>query len=212
MSIHIPGPAYRIETRRLVLRCWSPVDALLLKQAIDENLDHLRPWMPWAAYEPQDVAVKIERIREWRGKFDLGQDFVYGVFDLEESRVLGGTGLHTRVGNDAREIGYWIHQDFINQGLATELSAALTRVAFDIDGVNRVEIHCDPDNARSAAVPRKLGYAHEATLRHRLQLNDGSYRDVMVWSLLRSDYPDTPAARAEIRAFDAANRLILSTF
>lgn len=212
MSIHIPGPAYRIETRRLVLRCWSPVDALLLKQAIDENLDHLRPWMPWAAYEPQDVAVKIERIREWRGKFDLGQDFVYGVFDLEESRVLGGTGLHTRVGNDAREIGYWIHQGFINQGLATELSAALTRVAFDIDGVNRVEIHCDPDNARSAAVPRKLGYAHEATLRHRLQLNDGSYRDMMVWSLLRSDYPDTPAARAEIRAFDAANRLILSTF
>ncbi|NLG96838.1 MAG: GNAT family N-acetyltransferase [Chloroflexi bacterium] len=212
MSIHIPGPVYRIETRRLVLRCWSPVDAPLLKQAVDESLDHLRPWMPWAANEPQDVATKIERIREWRGNFDLGQDFVYGVFNQDESRVLGGSGLHTRVGRDAREIGYWIHKDFINQGLATELSAALTRVAFEIDGVNRVEIHCDPENVRSAAVPRKLGYTHEATLRQRSRMNDGSYRDVMIWTLLRCDYSETPAARAEFRAYDAANRLILSTF
>ena len=55
------------------------------------------------------------------------------------------------------------------QGLATEVSAALTRVAFEIDQVDRVEIHCEPQNVRSAAVPRKLGYQHEATLARRLR-------------------------------------------
>ncbi len=70
-----PGPAYRIKTLRMVLRCWDPADAPLLKAAIDENLDHLRPWMPWAHDEPEELQAKIERLRVMRGKFDLGQDF-----------------------------------------------------------------------------------------------------------------------------------------
>jgi RimJ/RimL family protein N-acetyltransferase len=135
------------------MRCWEPADALLLKAAIDASLDHLRPWMPWAQHEPEELEAKIERLRRYRGNFDLGQDFVYGVFDRDETQVLGSSGLHTRVGKGAREIGYWIHADHVNQGLATETSAALTRVAFEVDVVGRVEIHCDPANERSAAVP-----------------------------------------------------------
>lgn len=40
------APAYRIVTPRLVIRCWNPPDAPLLKAAIDASLDHLRAWMP----------------------------------------------------------------------------------------------------------------------------------------------------------------------
>ncbi len=46
------NPPCRIHTRKLVLRCWNPTDAPLLKAAIDESLDELRPWMPWARNEP----------------------------------------------------------------------------------------------------------------------------------------------------------------
>ncbi len=148
-----------------MVRCWQPADAGLLKEAVDASLDHLRPWMPWANHEPTGLDAKIATLRTFRGKFDLGQDFVYGIFNREETLVLGGTGLHTRPGRGAREIGYWIRADAINRGLATEVAAALTRVAFEIDHVRRVEIHCAPDNVRSAAVPAKLGYRHEATLR-----------------------------------------------
>jgi RimJ/RimL family protein N-acetyltransferase len=77
--------------------------------------------------------------------------------------VLGGTGLHTRAGAGTGEIGYWVHKDYINQGLATEATAALTKVAFLIERVARVEIHCDPNNVRSAAVPRKLRFCQGAT-------------------------------------------------
>jgi RimJ/RimL family protein N-acetyltransferase len=208
MSLSIPGPAYRIVTTRLVIRCYSPADAALLLTAIAESQEHLRPWMPWAEGDLPSLQEEIERLRSFRANFDLGKDFIYGIFNADETRCLGGTGLHTRPGPGAREIGYWIHKDFINQGLATEVSAALTRVAFEIDEVMRVEIRCDPANVRSAAVPRKLGFTLDATLRQRMKLTDGTYRDIMIWSLLKDEYPFSPAAKAQIAAFDGAGRQI----
>lgn len=205
----IPGPAYCIETNRLLIRCWSPGDAMLLKAAIDESREHLLPWMPWAEAEPTDLQNKVDLLRKWRGNFDLGLDFVYGIFDPDEKRVLGGTGLHTRAGKHAREIGYWIHKDFINQGLATETAAALTRVAFEIDEVERAEIHCAVENVRSAAVPRKLGYTMEATLRRRAQMSEGQVADRMIWTMLKDEYLHSPVNRTDLCAFDAAGRRIL---
>lgn len=208
MTPAISGPVYRIETNRLVIRCYNPADAILIKTSVDESREHLRPWMPWADGEPEELQTYIERLRSFRGSFDKGENFIYGIFNRDETRLLGGTGLHPRVGPRATEIGYWIHKDFINQGLATETSAALIRVAFEILQMVRIEIHCDPANLRSAAVPRKLGFTHDATLRQRLELPDGSFRDVMVWSLLAEEYPSTPAVQTQLHAYDAAGRQI----
>lgn len=204
-----PGPAYRIETARTVIRCWHPADAPLLKAAVDASVEHLRPWMPWAYQEPTDLQAKLELLRRFRGRFDLGEDFTYGILDRTETQVLGGTGLHTRVGEDAREIGYWIHAAYINQGLATEVAAALTKVAFEVDRVSRVEIHCDARNVRSAAVPRKLGYTLEATFRQRITDPGGSRHNELVWTLLVDEYPTSPAATAALAAYDALGRRIL---
>ena len=193
---------YSIHTDRLILRCWQPQDAKLLEEAIDTSLDHLNPWMPWVSQEPEDLQSKIERLRKFRGEFDLGIDFVYGVFNKQESQVLGGCGLHTRLGKHVREIGYWIRSDSINQGFATELSMALVKVAFNIDEVERVEIQCDPQNQASLAIPKKLKFNHEATLTKRAKGVDGKPRDTMIWTLFRENYPNTPASLAKITTFD----------
>lgn len=208
-SNDVPGPAYRIRTSRLIVRCWDPSDAALLKAAIDASLEHLRPWMAWAEDEPESLQAKIERLRSFRGAFDLGQDFAYGIFSPDEEAVVGASGLHMRVGEGAREIGYWIHVDHINRVLATEVAAALTKVAFEIDKVVRVEIHCDPKNVRSAAVPRKLGFVHEATLRQRTTDSNGVWRDSMIWSMLTEEYERAAPEYAGIEAYDAAGRRIL---
>jgi RimJ/RimL family protein N-acetyltransferase len=181
----------------------------MLKEAVDASLDHLRPWMPWAMEEPTDLQTKIGLLRRFRGNFDLGKDFIYAIFSRDESQVLGGTGLHTRQGGEAREIGYWIRYEHTNKGLATETAAALTRVAFEVSEVDRVEIHCDPENIRSAAVPRKLGFELEATLKRRTHTPDGTPRDSMIWTLFAADYPSNPTAAAELEAFDAIGRRIL---
>jgi RimJ/RimL family protein N-acetyltransferase len=200
-------PPYRVVTERLVLRCWEPRDAALLKDAVDSSIEHLRPWMPWVVHEPQTVEEKVELLRGFRGRFDLGQDFIYGIFDRDESEVAGGTGLHTRIGEDAFEIGYWIAAGQAGKGLGTEATAALTRTAFELTDVERIEIRCDPANEHSRAIPRKLGYVEEATLRRRLHYPE--VRDVVVYTLFRDDFPATPSAAASIEAYDAAGNRVL---
>jgi RimJ/RimL family protein N-acetyltransferase len=111
--------ACRIKTDRLLVRCYSPEDASKLKEAVDASLDHLRPWMSWAKDEPTELDTKVELLRRFRGNFDLGTDFVYGIFSADGSVVLGGTGFHPRVGPNALEIGYWIREDSIGKGFAT---------------------------------------------------------------------------------------------
>jgi RimJ/RimL family protein N-acetyltransferase len=202
-------PTYRIQTERLVIRCWRPGDAELLKEAIDDSLEHLLPWMPWAHSEPEPLQIKIDRLRHFRGQFDLGKDFIFAIFNSDETKVLGGTGLHTRAGENAREIGYWIHVDHIGQGLATETSAALTKVGFEIERVERIEIHCDPVNEISVAIPKKLGFSLDGILRKSTPALRGELRDTMIWTLLKEEYPDSPSARAELEAFDVIGRQLL---
>jgi RimJ/RimL family protein N-acetyltransferase len=163
--------------------------------------------MPWSAHHPAPLQASIDLLRRFRGNFDLGQDYVYGILTRDETVVLGGTGLHPRGGEGSREIGYWIRADQVNHGYATEAAAALTRVGFEIECLRRMGIHCDVANVRSAAVPPKLGYVHEATLRRRLKAND-AFHDEMVWTMLAEEYPGSPASRAAFEAYDAAGRRI----
>jgi RimJ/RimL family protein N-acetyltransferase len=200
-------PPYRIVTDRLVLRCWNPADAPLLKEAVDSSLEHLRPWMPWAADEPQPLEQKVDLLRQFRGRFDLGHDFTYGILARDESSVVGGTGLHTRVDSVSFEIGYWIRGDRAGEGLGTEATAALTRVVFELTDIERIEIRVDPANEASRAIPRKLGYAEEATLRQRLRYPE--VRDVVLYTLFREDFAASPCASASLEAYDAAGKRVL---
>jgi len=205
----IVGPAYRIVTSRLVARCWEPADAAILKRAIDTSTSHLRPWMPWATIEPAPLEDRLQYLRQSRGKFDLGQDFHYGVLDKNEKEVIGGTGLHTRQGLEVREIGYWIHERHARSGYGTEVAAALTKVAFEIDKVDRVEIHCAVENYKSAEVPKYLGFIHEGNHRRETKDADGKVHDSMIWTMLKEEYPNSIPSKALIEAYDAIGRRIL---
>jgi RimJ/RimL family protein N-acetyltransferase len=201
-------PPYRIETERLVIRCWEPDDAPLIKEAVDTSLEHLRPWMPWARFEPQTLDEKVELARSFRGQFDLGTNFVYGLFEPDESRALGGSGLHPRGGDESLEIGYWIRADAIGRGLATEVAAVLTRVGFEQFGLTRVDISVDPENERSLAIPRKLGYVEEGRLRRRLPPKEdgGPRRDQVMFSMLAEELPGSPCVEFDYVAYDPLGR------
>ena len=208
MSWEGPPAPYRIETERLVIRCYEPRDASLLKEAIDSSLEHLRPWMPWAHQEPQTLEEKTELIKRFRANFDSGDNFTCGIFSADEAQVLGGTGLHPRIGPGGLEIGYWIRADAVGQGYATESTAALTRVAFEVGEVERVEIRCSPENGASAAIPPKLGFVEEATLRRRLPAGEaGPLRDVTIFTMFREDFD--PSLAPGIRAFDARGERLI---
>lgn len=204
----IINPAYRIETERLVVRCYQPSDAQLLADSVLESVEHLKPWMPWAHNEPTPFEEKLQGVKRFRGRFDLNEDYIYGIFNLEETKLLGGTGLHTRIGDNQLEIGYWIHKDYINKGLVTESTSALIKVAFEVIHVHRIEIHCDPRNLASASIPRKLGFIHEGTLRAKTPFLD-RWSDSMVWGLIETEYLTSPSVKAQIKVFDPTGNPLL---
>lgn len=209
----VPAPrkvVYRIQTERLVLRCWTPQDAPRLVDAITSSLDHLRPWLPWIKEEPESVAQKVEKIRQWRARFDRSEDFFFAICNSDESEIVGGLGFHNRIGAGAREIGYWIRADRAGRGLMTEAAAALTRVGFEIDRLHRIEIHCDPANIASAAIPRKLGFRHELTIQNRVTSPAMGPRDASIWVMLRDEFQNSRAASAKMQAFDGLGVLITS--
>jgi hypothetical protein len=62
-------------------------------------------------------------------RFADGEDFMYTIFDHEETEVLGGAGLHRRAEADCLEMGYWIRADRVGRGYATQAARALSIVA-----------------------------------------------------------------------------------
>jgi ribosomal-protein-serine acetyltransferase len=84
-------------------------------------------------------------------------DFPYAIAD-GSGDLLGGCGLHRRIGPAGLEIGYGVRGDRVGQGIATQAVAALTEAAFSIEGVDHVEIHHDAANVASRRVSEKNGF------------------------------------------------------
>ena len=145
-----------VETPRLILRHWTEDDAVALAEAIEDSLDHLRPWMPWASDKPSTPVDRIALIRQWRADWEKGGDSFLGIF--RQGEVVGGTGLHRSDSPDTVEIGYWIHVDHLRRGYATEATRALTEAAFEMPGIDCVQIRHDKANAASEGIPRSLGF------------------------------------------------------
>jgi RimJ/RimL family protein N-acetyltransferase len=199
---------YRVETPRLVLRCWSPEDATVAKRAEDESRDHLRQFTSWADRPPENLRETVDKLRMFRSWFDAGQDFLFGLFLRDSQTCVGGAAIHPRVGKGGVELGYWVHAYHVRQGFATEAAGALTRAAFECARMRWVEIRCARTNTASAGVARNLGFSHEATLRERLVLGNGQVDDAEVFTLFKREYSTSAARRIPIRAFDAAGNVV----
>jgi RimJ/RimL family protein N-acetyltransferase len=181
-------PPTQIATARLVLRAWRPEDAPYLKHAIDSSLEHLRLWLPWAWDEPSPPQELAARLAQFADNFATGKDWLYGIFTPDERTVIGGTGLHPRIGPDGVEIGYWIAAQETRKGYATEVARALTMAAFAMPEIERVEIRCDPRNVASANLPRRFGYRLVETAVAANDAPAGGSRETMVWRLTRAEF------------------------
>jgi len=176
-----PGqPAAVINHGQVTLRRPREDDLDAVFQAVTDSLDHLRPWMPWAAgYTRQAAAAFLAAsARGWED----GSEYSYAI--VTEGTLAGCCGLMSRIGPGGLEIGYWVRQGYTRRGLATAASAALVEQAFRLPGVDRVEIVIDELNVASAGVPRKLGFTQVG--RRPLDLPPPAGTGVgVVWRLAR---------------------------
>jgi RimJ/RimL family protein N-acetyltransferase len=180
-------PPDRIELAAVVLRRLNPDDANSVSEAATTSLEHLAPWMPWATPTGVSVETQRERLLRAEGTWTARGGYEYGIFFRADGALVGGCGLHKRIGPRALEIGYWVHVDYCRLGIATASASALTTAGFGLRGIERMEIRCDEANRASAAIPLKLGYRLSGTIQHTPEA-PGEVGRRLVWAVHRREW------------------------
>lgn len=156
-----------------------------LYAVIDANRAHLRRWLPWV--ETTNSADDIRSfIRGALREYAEGNGFTAGIWRRGE--VVGVIGLRlVNWAHRSAAIGYWLAEAHQGRGIMTRACRALVDHAFDEVGLNRVEIRCATENTRSQAIPVRLGFTFEGTIRQAELLPQG-YVDHFVYGLLARDW------------------------
>lgn len=131
---------------------------------VDANREHLGTWFDWpaATQAPEDLNGFIEGSL---ARFARGEGFDGGL--RHRGVLVGGLAYHhvnRRVGRT--EIGYWLAEQAQGQGLMTRAVTGFLRYLFEDEGFSKIDIRCHPDNHKSAAIARRLGFVHEGTARN----------------------------------------------
>jgi ribosomal-protein-serine acetyltransferase len=153
--------------------------------AIDRNRARLREWMPWVddSRGPDDVKTFI---RESLRRFAANDGFDAGIFVA--GQFVGTIGFH-HFGwiNRKTSLGYWLDAAHERRGLMTAAVRAMTDHAIRTLRLNRVEVQAATENAKSRAIPQRLGFRHEGTLRQAGFLYD-HYVDFEMYAMLASEW------------------------
>lgn len=172
-----------IASPRLELRKHKLELAETMFNYVDQDRTRLRIFLPWVD-AVNSVEVEANYIRMTHAGWEKGTLFDYGLFERETGTYMGNVGVHNIAwAHDRCEFGYWILGKFEGKGFTSEAVEALEKVCFGL-GFHRLEIRCSSHNPASAAIPRKLGYALDGTLKEDT-IEQGAYRDTLVFGKLK---------------------------
>jgi ribosomal-protein-serine acetyltransferase len=173
----LPGGAH--------LRLFEESDARALFSLVDRNRGHLEPWLPWVPFTtgPDDTLDFIRLTRRQIADNDGLQAAI-----VRDDAIAGVVGFH-RIDwpSRATSIGYWLGADEQGRGTMTEAVRALVDHAFGPWNLHRVEIGAAVGNARSRAIPERLGFREEG-VRRESERHGERYLDVVVYAMLAADW------------------------
>ncbi|MEW6059652.1 MAG: GNAT family protein [Actinomycetota bacterium] len=168
------------------VRPFEPDDAWDLFAVVDAERERLRVWLPWV-----DRVLSVEDERAWLESVVPTGGNLGGLGIFVAGQVAGGIGLRRDASGVSGDIGYWLSKDYEGHGLVTRASRILIEHAFSQLGLHRITIHAAPDNARSRAIPDRLGFTREGVLREAERTGTG-YRDLVVYGLLEREWRARP--------------------
>lgn len=167
------------------LRTLRTEDAAELFALTDANRLYLRTWLPWL-----DVVVAeadtVSFIEATKAQREAGRGPTFAI--LYDRKIAGIIGFRPvdRV-NRVGEIGYWLAANVQGRGVMTSCCRFVVRYGFITLDLNRVEIAAATQNARSRAIPERLGFTLEGILREREDLY-GTHVDHAMYAQLRSEF------------------------
>ena len=173
----MPFPA-ELHTPRLLLRPWHPDDAAELLPILEANREHIGPWIPARVATPVPVPQLAQRLERFGELFRADREWRFAMVSTDDNRLLGEVGLFPRNATgrvafpeaDRVELGYWLRSDATGRGLVAEAAQALLDAAFAMREFSHAEIRCDPRNAPSVAVARRLRFTLVEETKEPLQV------------------------------------------
>ena len=181
----------RLETRQLILReiQFSDAEAIFATFS-DEVVMEFYGETPHRSVE--DSRDLIRRQHAW---YAQREGIRWGITRKGDDTVIGSCGLFKFDEAFSRaETGYELGQAYWRQGIMSEALSAIITFGFTEMGLRRIEAVVDDTNERSKAFLRKLGFAHEGTLRQRFFFQ-GRFWDEHYFGLLKEEWQRAQLAR-----------------
>jgi RimJ/RimL family protein N-acetyltransferase len=165
-----------------------------------------RLWELWfvAVPAPEDMGGYIGDAL--KGQRD-GHMLPWVVRDMASGAIIGSTRYHDIVpGIDRVEIGYtWYAQRWQRTHVNTTCKLLLLGHAFETLGCKVVGLRTDSFNLRSQRAIEALGAKKDGVIRHYGARRDGTARDLVMYSILWSEWPDV-RRHLELRLHRHASR------
>ena len=124
---------------------------------------------------------------------EKGEGQAYAIRSNQTNEIIGGTGYwHIDQQNNKLEIGgSWVNPKFQRSSVNTETKYLMLTNAFEKLGCNRVAFSIDIRNTKSVKAIERIGATREGVLRSDMQMHDGTLRDSVIYSIIKSEWPDT---------------------
>ena len=160
-------------------------DAERMFERVEHNRAELREWMGWVdgSKSPADTKAFIQ------GTIDqAAAGKGYQMLILWDEEMVGVCGQHqVNLLNHCVSMGYWLCKDYQGRGIMTRACEVMVRMAFEEQGLHRLELRAGIENYKSRAVAERLGFTYEGVCREGEFLYD-RYADLMVYSLLKHEW------------------------
>ncbi|MCF7223765.1 GNAT family N-acetyltransferase [Marilutibacter chinensis] len=150
-------------------------------------------------YFPLNFNGAGEHFDEWfdytMEQLENGRHYPFAVRRRSDDRIVGTTRYYDLISDHKRlAIGStWYSKEVRGSLINSEVRLLTLGHAFDHLEMNRVEMITDPRNMNSRAAMRILGATQEGIMRCHLIYRDGRVRDSILFSIIRSDWPDVKA-------------------
>jgi ribosomal-protein-serine acetyltransferase len=172
-------------TEELQLRVLEVRHADEIFAVVDRNRAHLRRWLPWVDGDrsPEDSRKFCEKAI---GQYAANDGFHAGMW--AKGNFIGVIGFH-RIdwANRKTTLGYWLDKSAEGRGWMTASCRAMVDHALLELNLNRVEIRCATQNPKSLAIPRRLGFSLEGTVRQAEWLYD-HFVDHEIYGMLKEQW------------------------
>lgn len=190
------GPARRLRSARVELLDSQAVSAVAVLEYHQRNEAHFARWDPPMPPGFLSARHQADRLRQANEAFAAGIAYRYWLVEpAERRRVIGTVHFSTIVRGAFHSAMLGIALDHAAEGrglMAEALGMAFAEMFSPRVNLHRVQAAVRPENERSLAVMRRLGF-EAIGLARRYLLIDGDWRDHLLWQRINPDWV-APAA------------------